>query len=305
VALDMAGLRARGSTMYCTLEPCCHMGRTGPCVERIADAGVSRVVAAVADPNPLVNGRGFAFLEARGIKVDVGMARAAAVLLNQPFFTLMNEGRPFVTLKAAVSADGYIAEAPGQRTALTSEAANRHAQRIRAEIDAIGVGVGTILADDPLLTARGAYRELPLVRVIFDRRLRTPPTARVLSAVDGGPVMIMTAAGAVAQLDRRKALEDTGATIVTTDGTIAAALRALGERNVTSLLLEGGAMLHAAAWNEQMVDYVRLYSTPHTLGPGGVKFLNGVHFSASDLVEPRRETLGPDVMTEGYVHGPR
>ena len=142
-----------------------------PCVARIADAGIARVVAAVQDPNPLVSGRGFAFLESRGIKVDVGTGRAAAALLNQPFFTLMNEGRPFVTLKAAISADGCIAEAPGRRTALTSDAANRHAQRIRAEIDAIGVGVGTILVDDPLLTARGAYRELPLIRVIFDRQL--------------------------------------------------------------------------------------------------------------------------------------
>src|SRR4029077_13708506 len=122
--------------------------------------------------------------------------RAAAVLLNQPFFTLMNEGRPFVPPKAALSADGYIAEAPGRRTALTSEPANRHAQRVRAEIDAIGVGVGTILADDPLLTARGAYRELPLVRVIFARHLRTPPSARVLSTVGAGPVMIMSVAEA-------------------------------------------------------------------------------------------------------------
>ena len=191
-ALEMAGHRARGATLYCSLEPCCHTGRTGPCVARIADAGITRVVAAVQDPNPLVRGRGFEFLESRGIRVEVGTGRAAAVLLNQPFFTLMNEGRPFVTLKAAVSADGYISEAPGRRTALTSEAANRHAQRIRAEIDAIGVGVGTVLIDDPLLTARGAYRELPLIRVIFDRHLRTPPDASVLSTVEAGPVMILT-----------------------------------------------------------------------------------------------------------------
>ena len=305
VALDMAGLRARGGTMYCTLEPCCHMGRTGPCVERIAAAGVSRVVAAVEDPNPLVHGRGFAFLESRGIKVDIGTGRAAAVLLNQPFFTLMNEGRPFVTLKAAVSADGYIAEAPGRRTPLTSDAANRHAQRIRAEIDAIGVGVGTILVDDPLLTARGAFRELPLIRVIFDRHLRTPPLARVLSTVEAGPVMILTVAEAAARKDIREPLENRGATIITTDGTIRSGLRALGERSVTSLLLEGGAHVHEAAWTENVVDYVRLYTAPRSLGREGVRFLNGRHFSSADLIERREESLGPDVMTEGYVHGPR
>jgi len=304
-ALEMAGLKARGATLYCSLEPCCHTGRTGPCVARIADAGIARVVAAVQDPNPLVRGRGFTFLESRGITVDVGTGRAAAVLLNQPFFTLMNEGRPFVTLKAAISADGCISEAPGRRTALTSDAANRHAQRIRAEIDAIGVGVGTILADDPLLTARGAYRELPLIRVIFDRDLRTPPEARVLSTVEAGPVMILTLAEAAGRAQRRQPLEARGATIVVTDGTIRAGLRALGDRSVTSLLLEGGARVHEAAWLENVVDYVRLYATPKSLGARGLKFLNGRRFSAAELIEPRVESLGPDVMTEGYVHGPR
>jgi diaminohydroxyphosphoribosylaminopyrimidine deaminase/5-amino-6-(5-phosphoribosylamino)uracil reductase len=303
-ALEMAGPRARGATLYCSLEPCCHTGRTGPCAARIADAEITRVVAAVQDPNPLVSGRGFAFLESRGITVDVGTCRAAAALLNQPFFTLMNEGRPFVTLKAAVSADGYIAEAPGRRTALTSEAANRHAQRVRAEIDAIGVGVGTILADDPLLTARGAYRELPLIRVIFDRQLRTPSTARVLSTVDTGPVMILTVVEAADRAVLRTPLEARGATIVTTDGTVRDGLRVLGDRSITSLLLEGGAAVHQAAWTEQVVDYVRLYVTPRSLGPGGLKFLNGSQFSPSDLIEQHVESLGPDVMMEGYVHGP-
>src|SRR5262249_57434602 len=138
--------------------------------------------------------------------------RAAAVLLNQPFFTLMNEGRPFVTLKAAVSADGYIREAPGRRSAVTSEAANRHAQRIRAEIDAIAVGVGTILIDDPLLTARGAYRELPLIRVIFDRHLRTPPDARVLSTVEAGAVIILSRPQAAGPSEVRKPPGTPGAT---------------------------------------------------------------------------------------------
>src|SRR5262245_35866925 len=242
-ALITAGTRARGATLYCTLEPCCHTGRTGPCVARIVDAGIARVVAAVEDPDPRVRGRGIAFLEARGIAVDVGCNRAEAVLLNQPFFTLMHEGRPFVTLKAALSADGAIAERPGVRTPLTSAAANRHAHRVRAEIDAIAVGVGTVLADDPLLTSRGAYRERPLTRVVFDRRLRTPPGARLLSTLDAGPVMIVAGPGAEASQVRRRELEARGAEIFMGDGTIGSALRMLGARGVSSVLLEGGATI--------------------------------------------------------------
>lgn len=304
-ALATAGARARGATLYCTLEPCCHTGRTGPCVARIVDAGITRVVAAVEDPDPRVRGRGFAFLESRGIAVDVGCHRAEAVLLNQPFFTLMREGRPFVTLKAAISADGAIAEAPGARTPLTSAPANRHAHRVRAEIDAIAVGAGTILADDPLLTARGAYRERPLLRVVFDRRLRTPPTARLLSTLDAGPVMIVAGPEAEGCGTRRRDLEAHGAEVLIGDGSIRSCLHALGARGVSSLLLEGGATIHDAAWAEGIVDYVRLYVAPRTLGAGGVKFLNGREFSPDGLLESRTAPLGPDVVVEGYVHGPR
>jgi diaminohydroxyphosphoribosylaminopyrimidine deaminase/5-amino-6-(5-phosphoribosylamino)uracil reductase len=304
-ALDEAGGRARGATLYCTLEPCCHQGRTGPCVSRIVDAGVVRVVAAVEDPNPAVRGRGFAFLRERGVTVDVGLAAANAVTLNQPFFTLMREGRPFVVLKAATSVDGRIAEAPGRRTQLTSAAANRHAHRVRAEVDAIGVGSGTILADDPELTARGAFRERPLARVIFDRRLRTPPTARVLSTPGAGPVIIVTTAASAARADLRGPLEARGAQIEVADGTLRAALERLARRQIESLLLEGGAAVHAAAWDEGLVDYVRLYVTPHVLGDTGVPLLPDRAFSSADLHDRRIVPLGPDVLIEGYVHGTR
>src|SRR6266545_4371087 len=242
-----AGGRARGSTLYCTLEPCCHHGRTGPCVARIVEAGISRVVVAVEDPNPLVSGRGFAFLRAHGVAVEIGLAAPLAVALNDAFFTLMRARRPFVVLKAATSLDGRIAEAPGRRTTLTSTEANRHAHRIRAEVDAIGVGVGTILVDDPELTARGAFRERPLTRVIFDRRLRTPPAAHVLSTRDAGPVIIVTTAEVAGRADLRAPLEDAGAEIEIADQTFRSALYRLGVRGVGSLLLEGGAALHAGA----------------------------------------------------------
>jgi diaminohydroxyphosphoribosylaminopyrimidine deaminase/5-amino-6-(5-phosphoribosylamino)uracil reductase len=304
-ALNMAGARAQGATLYCTLEPCSHTGRTGPCVERIAAAGVARVVAAMTDPNPLVSGRGFAFLESRGIAVQVGVLGDGAARLNQPFFTLVRESRPFVTLKAAISLDGYIAEAPGRRTLLTSAAANRHAHRYRAEVDAIGVGVGTVLADDPLLTPRGVFRERALLRVVFDRQLRTPPNSRLLSTLGAGPVMIVTSPAAAARAEARKALEARGAAILAVRGGLTAALRELGDRGVASLLLEGGGRVQEAAWDEQVVDFVRLYVTPHVLGEAGVKFLNGRPFSFAELVERRIEPLGVDVLMEGYVHGPR
>jgi diaminohydroxyphosphoribosylaminopyrimidine deaminase/5-amino-6-(5-phosphoribosylamino)uracil reductase len=302
-ALTEAGELARGATLYCTLEPCCHQGRTGPCVSRIVDAGIARVIAAVEDPNPAVRGRGFAFLRERGVQVDVGLAAEQAVTLNQPFFTLMREGRPFVVLKAATSADGRIAEAPGRRTALTSAAANRHAHRVRAEVDAIAVGSGTILSDDPELTARGAFRERPLTRVVFDRRLRTPPHARLLSTPEAGPVIIVTTAAGAARSDRRRALEACGAVIEVADNeTLRAALQRLAGRQIESLLLEGGGAVHAAAWDEGLIDYVRLYVTPRLLGDTGVPLLPGRPFSSADLRERRVVPLGPDVLIEGYVH---
>ena len=233
-----------------------------------------------------------------------GLGSEPAWLLNQPFFTTMREGRPFVMLKAAISLDGCLAEAPGRRTMLTSAAADRHSHRVRAEMDAIAVGVGTVLVDDPLLTPRGVYRELPFTRVIFDRRLRTPPEARVLSTGAAGPVMILTTAEGLARLDARGRLEARGAVIVRTDGTVTSGLRALAERGITSLLIEGGAELHAAAWDEGVVDFVSLYVTPHVLGPTGVRFLEGRHILASITADRRVEPIGPDVLIEGYVHGP-
>ena len=303
-ALDAAGPRARGGTLYCTLEPCSHTGRTGPCGPRIVESGIARVVAAVEDPNPLVRGRGFAYLESHGLRVEVGLGVRPASVLNQPFFSTMREGRPFVILKAALSLDGYIAEAPGHRTLLTSIESNRHAHRVRAEVDAIGVGVGTILVDDPLLTPRGAFRVAPLTRVIFDRSLRTPAGARVLSTRAVGPVIIVTSAAGAACVDARRQLEQHGAEIIVGDGTVASGTRALVERGVLSLLLEGGATLHAAAWDEGLVDLVRLYVTPHVLGPSGVRFLADRRLPPSTLADRRVEPMGPDVLIEGYVHGP-
>ena len=305
-ALNAAGESARGATLYCTLEPCVHTGRTGPCTERIIAAGIRRVVAAIEDPDPRVSGRGVAALRARGLQVDVGPGRDRAIEINLPFFTAKRHGRPFVVLKAAVSRDGYIAARPGERTLLTSAAANRHAQYVRARMDAIAVGSETILVDNPWLTVRDVYRERPFTRVIFDRRLRTPPQARLFSTLTAGPVIILTSREILmAEPARASSLERVGATIVpVADGGITPMLRELLAFDLQSVLLEGGSGIHAAAWDEGTVDAVHLYMTRHVLGPGGVKFLDGRPFSPSSLHGVQYYSRGGDVILEGYVHRP-
>jgi diaminohydroxyphosphoribosylaminopyrimidine deaminase / 5-amino-6-(5-phosphoribosylamino)uracil reductase len=195
-ALEQAGDRAAGATLVCTLEPCCHHGRTGPCADRIIAARISRVVAATEDPNPLVSGAGFRRLRAAGLEVTVGIQADDARSLNRAFMTAMRLARPWVILKAGVSADGMIAAATGIRTQITSHESMLRAQRLRAEVDAVAVGSETVLVDDPLLTVRDVYRERPLVRVIFDRRLRTPPSARVFHTAAQGPVIVFSDQGA-------------------------------------------------------------------------------------------------------------
>jgi diaminohydroxyphosphoribosylaminopyrimidine deaminase/5-amino-6-(5-phosphoribosylamino)uracil reductase len=305
-ALDEAGGQARGATLYCTLEPCNHTGRTGPCTERIIAAGIRRVVAAMEDPFPLVSGRGFTRLRESGIEVSVGVERDAALRLNQPFLTTVRAGRPFVTLKAATSLDGRIAAAAGVRTPLTSAPARRRAHQDRAQVDAVAIGSGTLLADDPWLTARGIFRERPLARVVFDRRLRAQPQARLFSTLQAGPVIILTSAAALSeQPDHARALERAGATVVAVDGSaVAAGLRRLPALGVQSVILEGGAALHAAAWDEDVVDYVQLYVAPCVLGAEGLPLLDGRSFSTASLIESRLTPLGPDVLIEGYVHRP-
>jgi diaminohydroxyphosphoribosylaminopyrimidine deaminase/5-amino-6-(5-phosphoribosylamino)uracil reductase len=257
------------------------------------------------DPNPLVSGRGFAILRQHGIEVNVGLEREAAARLNLPFITSVRVDRPFLILKAATSIDGYIASAPGQRTAITSQPALRHAQYVRAQVDAIAIGSETALIDDPLLTAREVYRERPLARVVFDRRLRTPPTARLFSTLNEGPLIIVGApdTSGYAKADE---LRSRGADVIAMSGTydLGQALRELAARGIQSLLLEGGAALHNAAWDAGVVDRVQLYVAPTALGPGGVPFLDGRAFSTTELQEMRVTPLGPDVLFDGYVHRP-
>jgi diaminohydroxyphosphoribosylaminopyrimidine deaminase / 5-amino-6-(5-phosphoribosylamino)uracil reductase len=306
-ALDEAGERARGATLYCSLEPCSHAGRTPPCAPRVADAGIRRVVVAGEDPNPRVSGRGLACLRERGLEVTNGVLRERAEDLNRPFFTVMRRGRPFVTLKVAVSLDGRVAAGRGQRTALTGPISTTVIHRERAEVDAIAIGSETLLVDDPILTARVAYRHRPLVRVVFDRRLRMPTRARLLSTLQHGPVIVVTSA-AVADSARARELAVAGADIDAIQDSVDEpsrflqdALKQLGARGVNSVLVEGGPKLHQAFWDASLVDRVELFITPSRLGADGVDWIQLPDGSLASLSKLRATPLGDDVLVEGYV----
>jgi diaminohydroxyphosphoribosylaminopyrimidine deaminase/5-amino-6-(5-phosphoribosylamino)uracil reductase len=309
-ALADAGERSRGATLYCTLEPCTHVGRTGPCAPKVVEAGIARAVVASEDPNPIVAGRGVALLRDAGIDVAVGPLADRARRLNAAFFTRMRRGRPFVTLKCALTLDECVSRARGVRSALTGAAANRAIHRERAEVDAIAVGSGTVLVDDPQLTPRGAFRRRPLARIIFDRRLRTPPAARVLSTAASGPIIIVTTASAVRQQASRAAgLCAAGARLEAIEDDAEArfldsALTGLLASGVTSLVVEGGPTLHEAFWRAKLVDRVQFFLTPHVAGAGGLRAARFPVGTAAALVDGSARPIGEDILIEGYVHGP-
>jgi diaminohydroxyphosphoribosylaminopyrimidine deaminase/5-amino-6-(5-phosphoribosylamino)uracil reductase len=303
-ALADAGSRARGATLYCTLEPCSHTGRTGPCAPRVVEAGIRRAVIAVEDPNPRVAGRGLDILRQHGIEVAVGVRRDEAERLNQAFFTTMRLGRPFVTVKVALSLDRAVARR-GTRTALTGKQSMVVAHRERAEVDAIAIGSETLLIDDPVLTARIAYRYRPLVRVIFDRRLRTPPSARMFTTLDAGPVIVFGLdLESADHRARAAALRTAGAQVelipetASSDAFLREALLRLAARGVLSIVVEGGPMLHEAFFKAGLVDRVELFLAKLAVGPDGhpwhLASEQGLHGVTSRAV-------GDDMFVEGYT----
>lgn len=273
-ALRRAGERARGSTLYVNLEPCAHAGKTPPCTEAILAAGVRRVVAACSDPHAAAGG-GAEALRAAGVEVTLGPAREPAARLNAPFLWWHRTGRPFVSLKLALSLDGKIAAAPGRRTRLTGPEAGAFTHRLRASADAVLVGRGTVAVDDPLLTARGeATPRRPAVRVVMDSRLRTPPDSALLRSADQAPVWLLSAAESDAV--RRSELEDAGARIFEIPEispgrlSVPAALERLRELGVRNVLLEGGARLGRSFLEAGVVQRLYLLVAPVLLGEEGV-----------------------------------
>ncbi|HXG90216.1 MAG TPA: bifunctional diaminohydroxyphosphoribosylaminopyrimidine deaminase/5-amino-6-(5-phosphoribosylamino)uracil reductase RibD [Vicinamibacterales bacterium] len=300
-ALDAAGEQARGATLYVTLEPCCHTGRTGPCTRRILASGVARVVAAMEDPDPRVSGGGFAELRAQGVVVEAGLLHDEARRLNESFCMVRERGRPFVVIKAATSLDARVARAPGVRTVISSPAANRKTHGLRATVDAVAVGSETARVDDPVLTVRECQRLRPLARVVFDRRLRTSPTARLLSTLAHGPVIIVTSSRRAAGEGRAAALEAAGATVLEADS-LAEALRGLLAWEVSTLLVEGGPQLQAALWQAGLVDRLHLVIAPHVIGAGGVQWLDAATVTRGSWSRVSAEPRGPDIWIEADVH---
>lgn len=327
LALEQAAGAARGGTLYLNLEPCSHQGRTGPCADAVLAAGIRRVVCSMEDPNPRVAGRGFTKLRASGIKLEVGLFEAEAKKLNEGFAKYIRSGEPLVTLKSAMTLDGKIADAtkPGTEPGaavpasegarsgyhwITGEVARAHVQQLRHQSDAILAGVGTVMADDPLLTDRsGLPRRRKLLRVILDSYLRIPPASRVIQTADNDVLVLCSAA----EESRKQALEAKGIRVqqipaANADGRpdFARIVESLGELEITSLLIEGGALVNAAALASGEVDKVFLYYAPKIFGGDAVPFIAGEGLRGKVQCVKRFELhrFGEDFALEGYLHNP-
>jgi diaminohydroxyphosphoribosylaminopyrimidine deaminase/5-amino-6-(5-phosphoribosylamino)uracil reductase len=322
LAIEQAGEKARGATLYINLEPCSHQGRTPPCADAVIAAGISRVVASMQDPNPQVSGQGFAKLRAAGVDVSSGLLEEEARKLNEAFAKYIRHLVPLVTLKAAMTLDGKIAPPPSQsqptehstRTDwITGESARAHVQELRHQHDAILVGVGTVIADDPLLTDRSGHpRRRPLLRVVLDSRLRLPLESRVVKTAADDLLVLCS----FTEEKKKKQLLKLGVRVeqlprANSEGhpEMAAVLRFLGQTEITSLMIEGGSMVNWAALSAGIVDKVFLYYAPRILGgTTAVPFAGGAGFAtikgAAYVKSIRLHRFGEDFAVEGYLKDP-
>lgn len=302
-ALRAAGARARGATLYVTLEPCAHTGRTPPCAPAVAASGVARVVAAIVDPHPRVRGRGLRLLRAKGIEVTTGVLADRAALLNERFLGAVSLRRPFTMLKAGLTLDGRIATADGRSKWITSPRQRAAARGLRRAFDAVAVGIGTVLADDPLLLPQPRVRR-PFARVIFDRTLRLPLASRLVRSVGQGTVMAIAGRGASDR--RRAALERAGVVVVTAGGSPGAMLRALSGRGITSLMIEGGSTVLGAFLAARAFDQVVLFRAPLLLGGrDSLGAFGGPNPRAiAQAIRLRPHRASPDVLESDAALGP-
>jgi diaminohydroxyphosphoribosylaminopyrimidine deaminase/5-amino-6-(5-phosphoribosylamino)uracil reductase len=284
-ALHRAGRAARGATAYVTLEPCSHHGQTPPCADALIAAGVARVVAATADPDPRVSGQGLALLASAGVTVQSDLLAEEARALNLGFLLRVEAGRPMVTLKLAMSLDGRIAAHTGDSRWITEEDARAAAHGLRASHDAVAVGVGTAATDDPHLTCRLPGLPLrPPVRIVFDSRLQLPLTRRLIARANDAPTWIVTLEETVEEAapERAKAIQDLGVTLIPVGRgesgriSIAEALQALGTAGLTRLLVEGGGKLAASFLAEQLVDRLAVFRGPIIVGGDGIAAVAGL-----------------------------
>jgi diaminohydroxyphosphoribosylaminopyrimidine deaminase/5-amino-6-(5-phosphoribosylamino)uracil reductase len=309
MALAQAGRRARGATLYVTLEPCVHWGRTPPCADAVLGAGFSRVVVSAYDPNPVVHRKGVRKLERAGLDVEVGLLAERNARLNETYVKYITRRVPFVTLKAAVSLDGKTACRSGDSRWISSAAARDYVHLVRGEHDALMVGVNTLLADDPLLTVRHPnWGRKQLTRVVLDSKLRFPRRAKILATLDRGPILVFAAAGAPP--DAVKALRARGLDLVVLDGPLSgpgleAVLEELGRREITSLLVEGGSRLFASFVERRLADKILLFLAPKLIGGQETPGLVAGHGAARvcealALKSFRTFGLDGDLVLEGY-----
>lgn len=309
-ALEEAGEQARGATLYVTLEPCCHHGRTGPCTEAVIAAGISRVVMAMEDPNPRVSGQGAQRLQAAGIEVARGVLEQEAQRLNEVFIKYMGTGLPYVILKTATSLDGKIATVTGESQWITGPRAREFVHQLRDRYDAILVGIGTVLADNPSLTTRlpRGQGQDP-VRVILDTRARTPVGARVVTQASDAVTIIVTTPGAPAEKVRQ--LREAGVQVLEMPGIDAGVnlpmlLVELGRRGITSLLVEGGARVNGSFIENNLVDKVYWFLAPKLIGgdqaPGALGGRGLSALSEAPVIEDiSMHRFGADICIEGYL----
>jgi diaminohydroxyphosphoribosylaminopyrimidine deaminase/5-amino-6-(5-phosphoribosylamino)uracil reductase len=313
MALREAGIRAKGATLYTTLEPCAHQGRTPPCVEHILKAGVREVVCAMRDPNPVVNGKGIAGLKQAGVKVKLGLLAGEATRLNEAYAKYITMRIPFVTLKTAMTLDGRIATGSGQSRWISGEEARRFAHELRRRADAVLVGIGTVLADDPQLTVRlvrKGIKQGPL-RIILDSHLGTPLKAKVLQDQGQAKTIVVTTPP-WGTSERARKIQDLGAQVwqVRKDAkgrvSFPELLKRLGQEEVTSLLIEGGSRVNAGALSAGVVDKIYAVIAPMVLGGGrNLPFVDDLGIAKLEGAVPLRELkatrIGQDVLIEGYV----
>jgi diaminohydroxyphosphoribosylaminopyrimidine deaminase/5-amino-6-(5-phosphoribosylamino)uracil reductase len=312
VALAQAGENARGSTLYVTLEPCCHHGRTNPCTQAIIDAGVERVQMSMLDPNPRVSGGGRRQLEESGVEVVEGDGAYQAHQINEWFFKYIRSGLPFVTAKFAASLDGKIATASGESYWISSVEARLYTHNLRGQSDVVMVGVNTILADDPLLNARdknGLPGLKQPLRLVVDSSLRTPLKSRLLQ--ESGPIMIATASPSPEKLS---AMQNCGVEVLSLPGSdgkvdLRRLLNVLGQRELSSVLAEGGGSLLGSLFDLKLIDKVLAFIAPMIIGgAGAISPVGGLgvnHLAdALKLSDLQVERIGEDLMITGYCDNP-